>query len=130
TDDPAPPTDALRAESPAVAQRPMAESDASGASDMAIDPGYGGRTAFTAQGLSDEAGSARAWAYDGAGTVSADTAARVAQVLGVDGEPRQEGGWVVGPVDGSGPSLQIGSDGAATLWYHDPELNSIVEELT
>lgn len=130
TDDPAPQADTFRSELPAIAQRPMTESGSTAATDMAIAPGYGGRTTFMAPGLSDAPGTATAWAYDGAGTVSADTATRVAEVLGVDGEPRQEGGWVVGPLDGSGPSLQIGSDGAATLWYHDPELNSVVEELT
>lgn len=106
----------------------MGEERADGgmATDMAFAPGYGGRTTFTAQGVSDQAGTAPAWAFDGASTLNAETAARVADLFGAEGEPRQEGGWVVGPVDGSGPSLQIGNDGAATVWFYDPALDALV----
>lgn len=82
-------------------------------------PYYGGRIVFTGQGLSADAGSATAWAFDASSVVSAATAERVAGVLGVTGTPRAEwGSWVVGPSDGSGPSVQI--DAGGSLQYYDP----------
>lgn len=84
-------------------------------------PFFGGRTVFTAQGLSDETGTAQAWAFDPSQAYGADTAARAAAFLGLDGEPQREGGtWVVGPQDGSGPSLQLQPDGLTSLSYYDP----------
>jgi hypothetical protein len=82
---------------------------------------YGGRTVFTASGLSDQTGTARAWAFDAAATFSADTAARVAAALGVFGEPTLSwGSWTVGPTDGSGATVQIQSDGTTGVSYYDP----------
>ena len=100
--------------------------EARASADTAFAGGIGGRTTFTAQGLGDERSTAPAWAFDGAGTVSAATASRLAEVLGVEGEPRQEGGWVVGPTDGSGPTVQLGTDGAASVWFYDPAIDELV----
>lgn len=82
---------------------------------------YGGRTVFSAQGLSDAGGSAHAWAMDAASVVSADTASRLASALGLSGDPQQQwGSWVVGSTDGSGPSLSLSGDGQASVSFYDP----------
>jgi hypothetical protein len=89
--------------------------------DMRIAPYFGGRTVFTASGLSDEAGTGHGWALDAAATFSAETASRVAGALGVTGEPRLEwGAWTVGPNDGSGPTVSVQSDGTTGVSYYDP----------
>jgi hypothetical protein len=93
----------------------------SATADMRIAPGFGLRAEFSASGLADDGGSARAWALDAASVFSADTAARVAQALGVAGEPVQEyGAWTVGPQDGSGPNVSVQPDGSASVSYYDP----------
>ncbi|HEY0118160.1 MAG TPA: hypothetical protein VGC04_05210 [Cellulomonas sp.] len=85
--------------------------------------GYVGRTVFTGDGLPTAGGAATAYAYDASGAVTAQTAARLAAVLGLSGEPRaQWGSWVVGPNDGTGPTLTIGGDGVGSLSYNDPSL--------
>lgn len=89
--------------------------------DLRIAPGFGGRSVFSAAGLADDGGSGRAWALDAASVFSAETAARVAGVLGVPGDPAQQyGAWTVGPQDGSGPNLTLQPDGAASVSYYDP----------
>ena len=91
------------------------------AADLRIAPGFGMRAEFTAAGLADDSTTAHAWALDAAAVFSAETAARVAGVLGVPGEPRQEyGSWSVGAADGSGPSLSLQPDGTASISYYDP----------
>ena len=90
------------------------------ASRMVMPGWFGGRTVFRTDGLDGAAGSARAWALDATGVADAATAARVAQALGVTGEPRQEWGqWVVGPNDGTGATVQVGVDGQANVWFYD-----------
>ncbi|TGJ94501.1 hypothetical protein DLJ96_19345, partial [Actinotalea fermentans ATCC 43279 = JCM 9966 = DSM 3133] len=94
-----------------------------GAADarMSSMPGFWGRTVFTSAGLGTEGTSAPAWAYDAAGTFSAETAAKVAAALGVAGEPRQEyGSWTVGPNDGQGPTVSLQPDGTTSVSFNDP----------
>lgn len=89
--------------------------------DMRIAPGFGARSVFSAAGLADDAGSGRAWALDAASVFSAETAARVAGVLGVAGDPVQQyGAWTVGPQDGSAPNVTLQPDGSASISYYDP----------
>ena len=99
-----------------------ASSDAAvgAARGTAVMPWYGaGRTVFTGKGLSTAAGSATAWAFDASAVASAQTAARIAASLGVAGTPRvQWGSWVVGPNDGTGPTVTL--DGQGNLSYNDP----------
>ena len=84
-------------------------------------PWWGGRTVFTASGLSTEGGSGDAWGFDAAGTCSEATVAAAAAALGVSGQPRLEyGTWTVGPNDGSGASVSLSPDGLASLSYYDP----------
>jgi hypothetical protein len=64
------------------------------------------------------------YVYDASVVASADDAARLAAVFGVEGEPVevndwQPGGWQVGPADGSGPSLWLGRD-AQQNWNYSP----------
>ncbi|WP_421732196.1 hypothetical protein [Cellulomonas sp.] len=106
-----------------VARDQAATSMAAGGPESAklMYPWYGGRTVFTASGLSTEGGSGGAWGFDAAGTYSEETVAAAAAALGVDGQPRQEyGTWSVGPTDGSGPSVSLSADGLASLSYYDP----------
>lgn len=93
---------------------------AADASSLAY-PGSWGRTVFTASGLGTDGTTAPAWALDAAAVFSAETARRVADALGATGEPRQEhGSWAVGPVDGSGPTVQLVPDGTASFQAWDP----------
>jgi hypothetical protein len=108
-------------ESSAVGGAPVPAADSAVSASL---PWFGGRTVFTASGLSDETGTAQAWAYDPAQAFGAEAAARVAAALGFEGEPRLEAGaWVVGPQDGSGPSLQLQPDGLTSVSYYDPDLD-------
>jgi len=103
---------------------PEAARDAGGMSSMATDKAsawYGGRTVFSSSGLSDEGGSGKAWALDAASVYSAATVAHLAEVLHVSGDPVQQyGTWMVGPQDGSAPSVSLSPDGAASVSYYDP----------
>jgi hypothetical protein len=100
-----------------------ASSLAGGAADSAkmMYPWYGGRTVFTASGLSTEGGSGKAYGFDAAGAFSQETVVAAAAALGVTGQPRQEyGSWSVGTNDGTGPSVSLSPDGLASLSYYDP----------
>jgi hypothetical protein len=89
--------------------------------DMAIWPGYWGRTVFTASGLSSAGGSAQAYAFDARQAFSEQTIAALATALGVEGNPSlQDGMWTVGPNDGSAASVQVFADGTASVYYYDP----------
>ena len=118
--------DAVTADAPITLSGPAAEGatamdGAASAADMRIAPWFGGRAVFSASGLADDAGSAHAWAFDAASVFSAETAARVAGVLGVTGDPVQQyGAWTVGPQDGSGATVSLQPDGTAGLSYYDP----------
>jgi hypothetical protein len=114
---------AISLENPAAA--PESARDAAGASSMAAtdkaSAWFGGRTVFSSSGLSDEGGSGKAWALDAASVFSAATAAHLAEVLHVPGEPVQQyGTWTVGPQDGSGPTVSLSPDGTASMSYYDP----------
>lgn len=84
-------------------------------------PWWGGRTVFTASGLSTEGGSGEARGFDAAGAFSEATVVAAAAALGVSGQPRLEyGSWSVGPNDGTGASVSLSPDGLASLSYYDP----------
>lgn len=110
-------------------QAPGATADNSAGGQMSADAAkssYLGwsRTVFIDGGVTGEAGTAESWALDPAQVVSAETAARLAAALGITGEPRREyGAWVVGSSDGTGPSLQLAGDGAASVYYGNPAVD-------
>lgn len=112
-----------QAPGPEAARDEAATSIAAGGADAAkmMYPWYGGRTVFTADGLSTDGGSGGAWGFDAAGTYSEATVIAAAAALGVPGQPLlQYGTWTVGPNDGSGPSVSLSPDGLASLSYYDP----------
>ncbi|AEI10850.1 hypothetical protein [Cellulomonas gilvus] len=82
--------------------------------------GYGGNLVFHAQGLSQDGGTQAAWAFDAASVYSRQTAEKVADAFGVTGTPKEDYGWTVGPVDGSGASVSLSPDGQASVSYYDP----------
>jgi hypothetical protein len=94
----------------------------SAAADSSYAGGYwGGHTVFTSKGLSGDAGTATAWAFDPSQAFTHDTAARLAAALGVTGDPvLQDGVWQLGPNDGTGPSLSVYPDGMASFNFYDP----------
>ncbi|GEK22491.1 hypothetical protein [Cellulomonas xylanilytica] len=107
-------------------QAPLTDSAVASMGGVAADskamyPWWGGRTVFTASGLSSEGASGEAWGFDAEGTFSEATVAAAAAALGVSGQPRLEyGTWSVGPNDGSGASVSLSADGMASLSYYDP----------
>ncbi|GAA3794016.1 hypothetical protein [Cellulomonas soli] len=102
----------------------MAGTESKLAGDMASGWWFGGRTVFTQQGLSDEAGQGKAWGFDAASVVTQETVARIAAAFGVPGDPRQEyGSWTVGPTDGTGATVSLSPDGLASMSFYDPTLD-------
>ncbi|WP_157373095.1 hypothetical protein [Agromyces sp. Root81] len=94
-----------------------------GVSDVMMPYGYG-RRSFSASGLATAAGSAPAYAFDARAASNAETVAALAAVLGVEGTPElQNGGWTVGPQDGTGPTLYVSIDGTLGFSYSDPQIN-------
>ncbi|QJW35754.1 hypothetical protein [Cellulosimicrobium protaetiae] len=97
------------------------EAGARASADMAYPGFWGGRTVFHQEGLSTQGASADAWSYDAAGVFSPETALRVAEVLGVPGEVREEyGSLVVGSTDWTGPTVSLQPDGLASVSFNDP----------
>jgi hypothetical protein len=91
-----------------------------GATDMMYPYGFG-RNSFSSSGLATDGGTAVAYAFDARATASAETIAALAAALGIDGAPVQaNGGWNVGPQDGTAPSLSIGLDGTLNFYYMNP----------
>lgn len=95
----------------------------SGATDRMLPYGYG-RNDFSASGLSTDEGTATAYAYDARSASNAETVGALAAALGLSGQPElKDGGWVVGPQDGTEASLWVGLDGTLSFSYWDPQLN-------
>ncbi|MET1017048.1 MAG: hypothetical protein ABWX76_09525 [Leifsonia flava] len=98
--------------------------------DSTYPYGYG-RNAFSASGLSTSDGVATAYAFDPSATVSAATVTALATALGIGSPAEQrEGAWVVGPEDGSGPSLWVTLDGLLSFSYQNPQNNPWMCEKT
>lgn len=101
-----------------------------GASDskMSSMPAFGQRAVYSAgSGIGSEAGSAHGYSYDASAVDAMAEAARLAKLLGIAGSPREvEGAMVmVGPSDGSGPTLSISPDGMRSFWSYDPRLQPV-----
>lgn len=93
------------------------------AADRMLPYGYG-RNQFSASGLSTEEGSAVAYGFDARAASDAETVAALAAALGVAGTPElKDGGWAVGPQDGTAASLWVGLDGTLSFSYWDPQRN-------
>ncbi len=91
--------------------------------DMSFPGGFG-RHEFSASGLATAAGTARAYTYDARAASDADTVAALAAALGVEGTPElRDGAWMVGPQDGTAPTLSVGLDGTLGFSYSNPRIN-------
>ncbi|OJX97446.1 MAG: hypothetical protein BGO96_05945 [Micrococcales bacterium 73-15] len=104
---------------------PTAEMDAArGAS------GYGwgfGHREFVGSGFSTSAGAATLYGLDPQ-RASEETAAHLAETLGVTGAPRLDwGSWYVGPEDGEGPTLSVSLDGSAAFSYQNWSIEPMQE---
>jgi hypothetical protein len=107
-----------------------AAEDSAGGGDAAASTAVGdatmpswyasGRALFHGDGLPTQGGTAAAYAFDATDAATREGAARAARALGVEGEPRWDHGWSVGPRDGEGPTLWLSADGSATFGYQDP----------
>ncbi|WP_353827211.1 hypothetical protein [Agromyces sp. SYSU T0242] len=83
---------------------------------------YGfGRNEFSSSGLSTTAGTAAAYAFDARTGSTEPRIAALADALGVEGTPTlADGGWSVGPRDGTAPSIWVSLDGTLSFSYFDP----------
>jgi len=96
------------------------DGDATKATASAV---YGGPTLLEpGPGLPDETGVANGYRYGAEGPDERALAAVVAATFGVEGEVREEGGaWLVGPMDGSSPTVNVWNYGGMVGWsYSDP----------
>ena len=112
--------------------QPGARDEAKSTAAMDTAGYFFGRTVFTSSGLSDAApAAAQAWGYDPSTTFSAETAARVAAALGVDGDPAlQYGSWHVGSTDWTTPTVDLSSDSQTSFYYSDPTIQPWMEGST
>lgn len=95
-----------------------------GGADSMISPWGWGRNSFSASGLSDADGTARGYAYDARSESTSETVAALAAALGVEGTPElKDGAWVVGPQDGTAPSIWVSLDGTLGFSYSNPQLD-------
>ncbi|KGM08494.1 hypothetical protein N869_10905, partial [Cellulomonas bogoriensis 69B4 = DSM 16987] len=93
-------------------------------------PMWGVRMVFSGEGLGTGAGVGTVWALDAAAGFDEAVAVRVADALGVPGEPRlSDGTWTVGPDDGSGPVVVLQGDDLGTVNFYDPTQDPWVCEL-
>ncbi|WP_173924478.1 hypothetical protein [Agromyces sp. Marseille-P2726] len=108
------------------------ETDASAVAPQSrATPGFGsdrilpyawGRNVFHASGLSTEDGTAPAYAYDARSASNAENVGALAAALGLTGTPElKDGGWAVGPQDGTAASLWVTLDGTLGFSYWDPQ---------
>jgi hypothetical protein len=86
-----------------------------------IWPGY--NTVFTpGKGLPNKPGTASGYTVDDSGIDRAALASELAMVFGVAGQPvRNDYGWSVGPLDGSGPTIYVNDDSSASWSYNNPK---------
>lgn len=92
---------------------------AESSSDSSYPYGFSSRNSFrSSMLLSSNGGRSAAYAYDAAAASTAERVGAVAAALGVEGTPEtRDGMWMVGPQDGSGPSLSASLDGTLGFWY-------------
>lgn len=105
-----------------TAQAPLAGDTLGRATAGSLAAGWwGGRTVFSAHDLPAAGSAGTGWAFDAASVANAQTASRLAAVLGVTGDVRQEwGAYAVGAADGTGPFVSLNPDGTASFSYYDP----------
>lgn len=98
----------------------MAGSTSAADKAMAIYPGYG-VAIIAGPDLADEPGTAPGYRLDSATVDGQALARQLATVFGISDEPvKQEYGWSVGSVDGTGPSIWVGDDAMVSWSFSDP----------
>lgn len=91
------------------------------ASDAAFLPWGGGRTVFTASGLSSSSGSATAYGYDAQSAYEQSRVEELAAAFGIDGPVRaEEGYFMAGDAEGGGANLSVYADGTVSFSFSDP----------
>lgn len=100
----------------------MTERDTAGSADStSYLPWSSWHTVFDGSGFSTAAGEAAGYGLDARSATSVERIAAVAAAFGLVGEPvLSYGSYAVGPTDGSGPSLSVSLDGAASFYFYDP----------
>lgn len=89
-----------------------------------IYPGFGGRYTYSSSGLSTEAGTANGYGFDPRSASTAENIAALAAALGVAGTPElKDGAWIVGPQDGTAPTIYASLDGTLSFSYNNPAIN-------
>jgi hypothetical protein len=108
----------------AAASSEAARGGAGGSADMSYPTWFEGRAVFRASGLSTERGTAEAYALDAREVATRESARRLAEALGVKGDPRWNyGAWMVGSEDGKSPTVWLSADGSAYFSYNDPRVD-------
>jgi hypothetical protein len=88
-----------------------------------IYPGYG-TSMLPGPDLTDEPGTAPGYRLDAEGIDLEALARQLGAAFGIPGEPtKQDYGWVVGSVDGTGPAIWIGEDATVSWSFSDPTIN-------
>jgi hypothetical protein len=100
-----------------------AAADAPMADKAMIYPGYG-TSMLPGPDLTDEPGTAPGYRLDAEGIDLEALGRQLGAAFGIPGEPtKQEYGWVVGSVDGTGPAIWIGEDATVSWSLYDPTIN-------
>ena len=122
---------------PVVAGQPAGQNPALGAPEsmssvagaavtdkaMAVYPGFGAAL-LPSPDLPDVPGTAPGYRLDSQGIDLEALTTAVAAAFGVEGEPvKQDYGWMVGSVDGTGPSVWVGEDATVSWSFSDPRVN-------
>ena len=90
---------------------------------MSVWPGWGS-TFVPSPSLPDEPGTAVGYRLVSDGINTTTLAEQLAKAFSIKGEPRDEyGAIVIGPSDGSGPSIWVYGDSMVTWSYSDPTKN-------
>ena len=90
------------------------------ADDMMYPYGFG-RNSFSSKGLSTATGAASAYTFDARAASNAEKVAALAAALGIAGTVEaKDGAWMVGPQDGTAPSLSVSFDGMLSFYFMDP----------
>ena len=117
------PQGAAGAQAAAPLGAPEAMSSQPADAKMSIWPGWGS-SFIPDPSLPNEAGTATGYRLVSDGIDARALAAQLAKAFGIKGEPREEyGSLIVGPNDGSGPSIWVYNDPMVSWSYSDPTKN-------
>lgn len=92
-------------------------------SDM-VFPGGFGRNVFSASGLSQESSTSSAFTFDARNSFNLGTVSAVSTALALSGiAEMKDGAFVLGPNDGTAPSLFVSADAALSFYYNNPTIS-------